>query len=221
MKRVLKPLTMLAWVLGVGVFLLFAPDHWGDMLAEIKRILAGMGGWAGWVFSFATALLMLVGSPRLLFFALAGVLFGFWRGLFFAMLGSLLASWMMFRLTRLGGRRWARRKFGHHAFLASLANRMPDVWGVVMIRQLPLSNLLINTGLALSRVSTRTYMLGTLVGFLPQGTVACLLGSGTGHGLMDNEVKGWAQIVAGGVLAAGFGAWLYRRRMSSGANSID
>ena len=43
---------------------------------------------------------------------------------------------------------------------------------------LPVSNVIINVGLALSHVGTRAFLLGSLLGFLPQGVVADIIRSG-------------------------------------------
>jgi uncharacterized membrane protein YdjX (TVP38/TMEM64 family) len=80
---------------------------------------------------------------------------------------------------------------------------------VIMVRQLPISNVFINVGLALSRVRSQAFVLGTLIGFLPQGVIACLIGSGLADG---DALQGVAQIVMAIVLAIVIGVWAYLRQ---------
>ena len=54
---------------------------------------------------------------------------------------------------------------------------------VALLRMLPVSNLVVSFALALGRVDSRTFLLGSLIGYLPQGVVAVFVGSGLSLGL--------------------------------------
>jgi uncharacterized membrane protein YdjX (TVP38/TMEM64 family) len=166
---------------------------------------------AAW-FVVITVLLMAVGTPRLLFFALGGFAFGFWEGLGLALLASLIASFLVFRIARWGGREWLVNSFGHRPLFARIVSVRPTVLSVALVRCLPVSNLVINVGLALSRVRNRAFVWGTLIGFLPQGVVAVLLGSGVAD---DVPLEGAVQLIAAGVIALLFLVYsLWRRHVA-------
>lgn len=129
-------------------------------------------------FVFLTAALMAVGTPRLLFYILGGFAFGFWLGLALSLVGSMMGSFVAFRVVRWGGRDWLRRRFGQHRFFARIVGTRPTALSVALVRCLPVSNAIINVALAMSRVRSRAFLLGTFIGFLPQGVVAVLVGSG-------------------------------------------
>ncbi|MCU0808165.1 MAG: VTT domain-containing protein [Candidatus Contendobacter sp.] len=220
MRGHFKALVLLAWSMAVVALLIHVPMDWAKALATLRGFLGGFGLGAEWVFAMLTALFVAMGAPRLAFYAIGGVLFGFVGGLAWALAGSLLGSWLMFRVVRWGGRRWVRRRFAEHRLLRNIVDKRPDAMGVVMARQLPLSNVFINTGLALSRVSSRDYLLGSLLGFLPQGAVASLIGSGAGKSLTQEGMQGWLQLAAGVTLAVVLSVWAYRRRQRRGTGRL-
>ncbi|MDX5363862.1 MAG: VTT domain-containing protein [Pseudazoarcus pumilus] len=161
-----------------------------------------------------TVVLMAAGTPRLIFYALGGFAFGFWGGLGLSLLASLIASFLVFRVARWGGRDWLIRRFGHRPLFARIVAVQPTVLSVALVRCLPVSNVVINIALALSTVGNRAFVWGTLIGFLPQGVVAVLLGSGVSD---DVALEGAVQLVAAGVIALVFLAYSLWRRRTRGA----
>ena len=160
-------------------------------------------------FTVISAFLIMLGTPRLLFCALAGLVFGFWAGLWWSLLGSIVGSFAAFRAARWGGRAWLVERFGQRPFFKRLVDAEPTFVSVVVMRMLPVSNGLINIGLALSQVNARDFLLGSLVGFLPQGVVAVVVGSG-----LAKEIPwaGGVQIGTAGVLLLCIYLWASRRR---------
>lgn len=160
-------------------------------------------------FVLISSFLIMVGTPRLLFCTLAGFAFGFWEGLFWSLVGSLVGSFLAFRGARWGGKAWLTQRFGQRRFFSRIVHAKPTIASVILMRMLPVSNGIINVGLALSHVSNRAFLLGSVVGFLPQGIVAVIIGSG-----MAAEVP-WAgavQIGIAGVLLLGIFFWTSRQR---------
>lgn len=180
-----------------------------DDLHDLREFIDSFGVRGEFTFAVLTAAMMAIGTPRLVFYGVGGLLFGFWEGLAAALAGSLVGSLLMFRVARWGGRAWVRARYGEHRLFGRIAAVKPTVMAVAMIRQLPLSNVFINVGLALSRVSSRTFTFGTLLGFLPQGVIACLVGSGFADGL---AWEGVAQLVLACVLGIALGVWALRWR---------
>ena len=159
-------------------------------------------------FVLISSILMMFGAPRLLFCGLAGFAFGFWEGLFWSLGSSLIGSFMAFRAARWGGKDWLTERFGHRRFFGRIVHSKPTVASVFAMRMLPVSNAIINVGLALSHVGDRAFLLGSLLGFLPQGIVAVIIGSGMAT---DVPWMGAAQIgLAGAVLLVTF-LWTARK----------
>ena len=200
-------------LLGIGalILLLIHTTPFGEQFRNwdaLAHTFEGGGIKAELYFVLISSVLMTFGAPRLLFCGLAGFAFGFWEGLFWSLASSLLGSFMAFRAARWGGKGWLTERFGHRRFFGRIVRSKPTVASVFAMRMLPVSNAIINIGLALSHVGDRAFLLGSLLGFLPQGIVAVVIGSGMAT---DVPWMGAAQIgVAGIVLLATF-FWTARK----------
>ena len=200
-------------LLGIGaiILLLIHATPFGEQFRNwdaLAHTFEGGGIKAELYFVLISSVLMTFGAPRLLFCGLAGFAFGFWEGLFWSLASSLLGSFMAFRAARWGGKGWLTERFGHRRFFGRIVHSKPTVASVFAMRMLPVSNAIINIGLALSHVGDRAFLLGSLLGFLPQGIVAVIIGSGMAT---DVPWMGAAQIgVAGIVLLATF-FWTARK----------
>ena len=200
-------------LLGIGalILLLIHTTPFGEQFRNwdaLAHTFEGGGIKAELYFVLISSVLMTFGAPRLLFCGLAGFAFGFWEGLFWSLASSLLGSFMAFRAARWGGKGWLTERFGHRRFFGRIVRSKPTVASVYAMRMLPVSNAIINIGLALSHVGDRAFLLGSLLGFLPQGIVAVIIGSGMAT---DVPWMGAAQIgVAGIVLLATF-FWTARK----------
>lgn len=163
-------------VLGAAVYL--TPlQTWLAQGQIIKAHLAWFGLAAPWVFTAAAALLTAVGVPRLLLCSLAGMAFGFAWGLAWAQLGTVLGSYATFLLVRWQGRDYTLSHFPRlRGFSQNMQSR--GLLAVVLIRQLPVSGFYNTVFLGLTPVSHGDFLLGSLLGFLPLGITACLLGAG-------------------------------------------
>jgi len=205
-----KLLVLLA--VGAGLLLVIHATPLGDKVRSSEALVSlfKSGGLeAECYFTLISAFLIMLGTPRLLFCALGGLAFGFWAGLWWSLLGSLVGSYAAFRAARWGGRAWLIERFGSRRFFKRIIHAEPTFASVVVMRMLPVSNGLINVGLALSRVSSIDFTFGSLVGFLPQGVVAVLVGSG-----LSKEVPwaGGVQIGIAGILLLGIYFWAVKRR---------
>ncbi|MBK7562914.1 MAG: TVP38/TMEM64 family protein [Propionivibrio sp.] len=177
-----------------------------DALAELFK--AG-GLKAEIYFVLISSFLIMLGTPRLLFCALGGFAFGFWQGAFWSLLSNLIGSFLAFRAARWGGKAWLTERFGQRRFFGRIAHAKPTVSSVAFIRMLPVSNAIINVGLALSHVGNRAFLLGSLIGFMPQGIVAVIIGSGMAE---DVPWAGAAQIGIASVLLLAILFWTSRQR---------
>jgi len=177
-----------------------------DSLAEIFR---GGGYRADVYFVVISSFLIMAGVPRLLFCALGGLAFGFWEGLLWSTCASMIGSFIAFRAARWGGREWLVERFGKRKFFARIVHAQPTVVSVFLIRMLPVSNAIINFGLALSHIGDRAFLLGSLFGFLPQAVVAVILGSGIAQ---DVSWLGATQIGFAGAVLFGIFIWISKLR---------
>lgn len=180
LSRDLKRLLTLLAVAG-AIFLLLYLTPIGTILRDVQTLRAYLKGddlWAELVFAALTASLVAVGMPRLVFYGVGGLAFGFWPGLILAQFGSLFGSFITFCAVRRGGRSWLMERFGQHRFVSKAFRIQSSIKAVVVIRQLPLHSLVITGGLALSQVSVRVFLVGSFIGFLPQGIIATLISSG-------------------------------------------
>ena len=205
-----KLLTLLA--IGAGLLLVIHATPFGehvrswDSLAELFK--AG-GINAQIYFVVISTFLIMAGTPRLLFCTLGGFAFGFWEGLLWSTCSSLIGSFITFRAARWGGRAWLAEHFGRRRFFARIVHAKPTVASVALIRMLPVSNVIINVGLALSHVGNRAFLVGSVLGFLPQGVIAVIIGSGMAENV---PWAGAAQIAIAGVLLLAIFFWTLKHR---------
>ena len=170
-------------LLAVGLILLclhFTPAK--HLLLDIERLKSqfrGLGLWAPLVFFLASTLLTMLGFPRLGLTFAAGVLFGSKLGMALALGSTLLGSYASFCVARWCGAEWAERIAGRHRKL-EFAMSNQTVGTVFLIRQLPITNIILNLLLSLTRVGHGTFLAGSLLGFLPAALVAVLSGSSIG-----------------------------------------
>ena len=173
-------------------------------LREMLHALEGQGinGKAGFI--ILASVLVFAGMPRLLFFALGGMMMGFTEGLASALLASLIGSYLGFRLMRWAGRDWIARRFSGKRLVGKVIGIQPEVLSVTMVRQLPVSNVILNACLGMCQVKERTFLIGSLIGFIPQGVAAALVGSGSSKGGWSDGIT---HLAAAATVIAGIALW--------------
>jgi uncharacterized membrane protein YdjX (TVP38/TMEM64 family) len=165
-------------MLAVGLAVFFLPlKSWLSESSAIKAQLDGFGLAAPLVFVAAAGLLTAVGAPRLVVCSLAGMLFGASWGLAWSQVGTLLGAYATFVGVRAFGREPILRRYPQ---LDRYSERIRGrgFLAVLVIRQLPMNGFHNNLLLGLSPVRHRDFLLGSLVGFLPLGVTAVLIGAG-------------------------------------------
>lgn len=186
-------LTVFAVIPAMRAIFPHAAHGWGDWLS-------GAGCRTGPGFTLATSLLVFAGAPRLVFFGLGGLWLGFSEGFGLAMLASLAGSFGNFIFMRWCGKEWLTGRLGGNTVVAKITGARPSIWAVCMARQLPLANGIVNAGLAASRVGAREFLLGSLIGFIPQGAAGALAGAGAAGASAGQSAAHWLAAVL--VLAA-------------------
>lgn len=167
--------------LGAGALLsivYFSPlrhylGHWQEVSQDIRNF----GPLAPLVLTVSVAVLVAVGFPRLLFCVIAGMALGFWSGLLWAQLGTLVGNYALFLMARAGGRDWMHRFLSRRPQLQSTIQQRGAL-GVILARQVPLPGLVINLTCALLPIRHADFIVGTIIGQLPQAIPCTLIGAG-------------------------------------------
>ena len=183
-------------------------DAQGDYL-RLKSWLDAQGTAAPLWFMLGGGLLVAVGVPRLTLYFLGGMAFGFAAGLLYAQLASTLGATLTFVTARWAGRDWVEARLAHHPALRRLLDQRSAL-AVLMLRQLPISSLAISLALGVRHMPAGVFLLGSFLGFLPQGIPFALLGSGLGKTSLWLSL---AQVAVGALMLlamTGSGLHLYR-----------
>ncbi|MFU8818992.1 MAG: TVP38/TMEM64 family protein [Desulfurivibrio sp.] len=185
-------------------------ERWHD-LAALREMLAAGGPRSLAAFLGLATLLLTFGTPRLLLFTLGGFLFGFAGGLLSTLTATMLASFICFSLFRWSGRQWVKERFGNRRLAGWIIRLEPTIFSVFLVRLLPISNLMINISLSFSAVNNRTFLLGSLLGFMPLGTAASLIGSGLAT---EGTWLGLLQLATAALVLLIFTAWFWKNRQA-------
>lgn len=218
-RAVVKAAVLLTAMLAVLWVLYASPLR--QILADWRSVGArftGVGDTARpLVFMAAVTALVAAGCPRLLLCPVGGLLFGFWGGLLWTQTATLLGSYLTFLFVRWGGRepilrRWPR--LGQwHIFIGSRG-----VLSVMAIRQLPVASVFLNALFALSPVRHRAFLLGTLLGNLPEAIPCTLLGSSAARSTFWRGA-GQAALAAILLVVLWIGMALYWKRSRAAADT--
>jgi uncharacterized membrane protein YdjX (TVP38/TMEM64 family) len=134
-----------------------------------------------------------MGVPRLLLALAAGTLFGFAEGFAVAMLSSLCGSYAAFAAARHGSPEVLRRRIHGSEYLQKLLAH-PTLLSVFFVRQLPVPALLLNVLLGVVKTPHRTFLIGSLLGYLPSNAIVVAMGSAMGK---EDASKALWQVTAG------------------------
>lgn len=167
-----------AAVLALGVAFYFTPlKGWLAQGLMLKAELASYGLAAPLIFISVGAALTAIGAPRLILCSLGGLAFGFAWGLVWSQLATVLGSYATLLIIRRFGVGCRLKKVRQFERFARQIERN-GVMAVVLIRQLPLNGFYNNVLLGMTSVGHLDFLLGSIIGFLPMGITACLIGAG-------------------------------------------
>jgi len=133
------------------------------------------------------ALVIVCGLGRSVLSLAGGLFYGTLWGTIFSVLAALLGSLLIFTFVRRLGQPWFSAKVSGHLEKADKLVAENGILAVILIRQLPLACLLVNVLLALTRVTLPKFILGSIIGFLPEAIIFALYGS-SAHGSFFNKV---------------------------------
>jgi uncharacterized membrane protein YdjX (TVP38/TMEM64 family) len=211
-----RRLLLFTVVLGAALLIAHATPL-KDYISDVQRWKAafrGHGALGAAAFFAAGAALTALGLPRLLFAALAGVLFGFARGSLLGLGMGLLGSYGTFLFARWAGRAWAQRRLARQPRLREFVQH-PTVASIVLLRQMPLAALIPNLLLGLTNVRHRVFLLGTFLGYLPNTLAAALVGSSLGKKTLAASMTQIGSAMAVLAVTALLVGWWRKRRSGS------
>ena len=179
-RNLLKAISLAVILVSVLAFVRFSPlgKHLKVSNIEVlQQMLAEFGGLAPMVFLFGGAVVITLGIPRSVVSILGGLVFGLLRGIFLALLAALLGSTVIFLLTKWLGRPLFKQKIGEYLKAIENHSKTDGFLMVIVLRQLPLTSLLINVLIGLTSISPGIFVLGSIVGLLPEIIIFALFGS--------------------------------------------
>ena len=177
-RPLVKGLLLLA-VLCAGLLVVyFSPlNHYLRNIQEINERLKHTGMAAPLIYTLGVFLLVAFGFPRLILCTLGGMAFGFIWGLIWSQIGILLGTYVQFLFIGWGGRDLALRQKPSLSILAQLFKK-GGIPAIVLLRQLPMPGIVVNIVLVLMSVRHTDYLIGALIGLMPQAIPSTLIGAG-------------------------------------------
>ena len=179
-----EPLNRREWVwltMTVSGLLLVYLSPLRDYLSELRTFkgeVGALGARGKLLFVAGICVLNSLGVPRLLLFPLGGLVFGLAEGLLLCMTGAMTGAYIVFLYARFAGRGVVMKKWPAVLRISGALEGRGFVT-VALLRQLPSPGHLTNLFLGISPVSHAAFLLGTLLGALPSGTLAVMIGSST------------------------------------------
>lgn len=171
-------LLMAAVLVGAALVVHLTPIRaWLADAERVRTTLTELGAWVYPVSILAVAMLVACGVPRLILCGVGGAVFGFWIGLLVTQIGSLMGHYVVFLFIRWAGRDWVLQRWPKLRKWAEMIHDQGIV-GVFLVRQLPGHAMLANMCLGLSHVKHVDFLIGTLIGLLPEAIPATLIGAG-------------------------------------------
>jgi len=220
------PWRKLAVLAGVVVVLLgivyFSPLRgYLGRLRELSDSIRNLGWLAPVVLTLGVAVLVGLGFPRLVLCVLAGMALGFWSGLLWAQVGTFIGNYVLFLGARFFLHDWAVRFLAHRGRRLHDLVRQEGVAGVILARQLPVPGLLINLACGLLPLRQRQYVIGTLIGQLPEAIPCTLIGAGALGGSFKKSAGLIGLGVAVSILAWFTLRWFVNRRRAGAAGEAQ
>lgn len=212
-----RAFVLLVYVALTVLFAWLAP--WKQSLdgegGSLRAWLAAEGDWAPVFFVGLNAAGVVLSLPRLAFAFLAGAVFGWQLGAPLAVLGTLLGSLVTFTWARWLGRPWVEARLAGRLGGLREACRDHGLLVNVVVRLAPVGSChLTNLAFAVSPMPPGAFVLGTILGVLPDTIVYALIGSAAGGDSIDRLSWGLGLLALLGLL------WFLLSRRSTLARRV-
>lgn len=143
---------------------------------EIHELLDQAGPKAELAFMAGAIVITALGFPRMLVYPIGGLAFGFLWGMTWSVIALLFGGYIPFCYARWGGRGWITRRWPKMGRVADYFHER-SYKTVILLRVLPMPGFLTNAFLGITRIKHSSFLLGTVLGSIPPGIPAALLGS--------------------------------------------
>ena len=167
---------------------------------------------------FIMTLLSALGAPRLWLCGIAGLILHPVAAFLVSVSSALIGNYAIFEACRGSV---AQRLVGWISRHGSADIRMPrlrvGISGVVLMRQVPGPCALITIFLARTDVSSRDFLVGSLIGFLPT-TILTILATGAAATYMPKNIVAWATC---GLALLAAAVWLLGLRRKTAPSPCD
>jgi len=179
-RDIIKTLLLVAVIAGSLAAVRFSPVWYyldRSHIYILREELTAFHSLAPFVFLACGALVIAMGVPRTIISILGGMVFGFLSGTILATAAAFAGSVVVIWITRVLGHPLFHQRIGHRLKAIEGHLRNNGFVLVLILRQLPLPSMLINVLIGLSSIRTSAYVLGSMIGLVPEAAVFALFGS--------------------------------------------
>ncbi|MBN2093828.1 MAG: TVP38/TMEM64 family protein [Candidatus Zambryskibacteria bacterium] len=149
-------------------------------LENLKYHISEFGIWAPLIFIilFTISTIFIPSTP---FMIIGGILFGFKLGFFYSITGGMASAIIVFYIARSLGKSNIE-KILENKYLKPLDKyngrlESGGIWDLIFLRLLPIMPFnVLNILMGVSKINLRNYIIGTLIGFLPNNALTIYLG---------------------------------------------
>lgn len=188
-RLLLRVVLMGAVLIGALVLVYCSPIRiWLQDVNHVRQAIASLGIWGYPACALAVAILVGCGLPRLVLCAIGGIVLGFWWGFLLVTVGTTVGYYAVFLFVRWGGRDWVLHRWPKLRKWAELIHEQGIV-GVMLVRQLPIHGTLVNLCLGLSHAKHRHFLIGTIIGLVPEAVPVTLVGAGLVKARLADSAK--------------------------------
>lgn len=150
-------------------------------LEQIRQYLKDFNVWAPLIFIifYTLGTFFLPVTP---FIIVGGILFGIKFGLIYTIIGSFLSSIIVFFIARKSGKDWVEKILEYKYFkrLGKYNERLERgaIWDLIILRIVPVMPFnILNILMGVSKIKTRDYVTGTVLGLIPSHILTVFLGT--------------------------------------------
>ena len=168
-------------VLIIGLFFLFQFLGYDINSENIRVFLKDFGILAPLIFIvlYTIGIFFIPATP---FMVAAGILFGFKYGLIYTFIGGFLSSTIIFYISRKLGKEWVEKilEYKYLKHLNEYNKRLETgaIWDVIILRVTPIMPFnALNILLGVSKIKTKDYIIGTILGIIPTNVLTVYLGT--------------------------------------------
>ncbi len=161
----------------------------------------------------AMTVLCAVGAPRLWLCGIAALIMHPVAAFAVSVLGALTGNYALFVAcrTRTANRIVDWISSGRRSAIGRLPHLRVGISSVVLLRQAPGPGAFITVFLARTEVSTRDFLVGSFIGFLPT-TILTILAAGTAATYLPKNIVAWTTVTIAVIAAA---IWMMKLRGNS------